>query len=286
MSRWAYLLLLFLVLTSSMLLVANADAADDDVAVSDDEATGVKVNAVNIDGGDDADAADEVEDKEDEFDDDVLRPSKFIETSFIFPDVENSDKLELDSVITLLVTVKNTAKHAFNITGVSAHLLAPFDHTYFIQNITEKALSSVLEGGERATFEYKFMANPFLEPNEFFLEAFLNYHNSNQDPFKSTIVSKTVHLVDKPTEFTAALVFNYVLSLGFAGVVMYFIARSFGVGKPGKKDKRKAAATVERGTAAAVADDSFFIPAKKSSVGRPVGRPARGGSNKSSAKKE
>lgn len=283
-SRWAYLLLIFLVLSSSMLIV-TADDAEDDIAVSEEENSGIKVNTVNLDEAGADEAADEIEDKEDEFEDDILRPSKFIETSFIFPDFSDTDKLELDSVITLLVTVKNTAKHAFNITGVAAHFLAPFDHTYFIQNVTEKVLSSILEGGERATFEYKFMANPYLEPNEFFFEAFLNYHNANQDPFKSTIVSKSVHLVDKPTEFTAALVFNYVLSIGFAGVVIFLVARYFGVNKPAKKGPRSKQPVVERGTGGAAVDDGFFIPAKKSSVGRPVGRPGKG-SNKSAPKKE
>jgi hypothetical protein len=183
------------------------------------------------------------------------------------------------------VTVKNNAKHAFNVTGVAGHFLAPFDKTYHIQNITEKPLGSILEGGERATYEYKFMADNRLEPNEFHFEAFVNYHNANQDPFRSIVVSKTLNLVDKPIELTPALVGNYLFTAVLFAAGLYALAGFLGLTAATKK-KGKRGGNVERGTRAVNADDGFAVPAKKASgPSRPVNRRKnRGSSKKVSAK--
>jgi hypothetical protein len=157
---------------------------------------------------------------EDEDEDQALMPSPDVTTSYIFPE-HKERSFPLGEIITVLVGISNVGHNVFNITNVGGHLHSPFDFNYYIQNFTVKEIASEVDGESQISVEYKFMADPSLEPLEFWFSGWVEYNSTDGEGFRSTFVNGTVDLVSAPVKFDPQLFFKYILIFAVLGVVVY-----------------------------------------------------------------
>jgi len=193
--------------------------------------TGSTAGGASGEAGDD-DEYEDVEDVEESVS--VLQPSPDIHTSVLFTNFPDRRFVQ-GEIVTILVGFHNSGQKTFNITNVGASLRSPFDYSYIIQNLTSSEVGLIVEPGNEVSIEYKFRADPSLEPLEFWLSGWLLYNNSDHQIFRSAFYNATIDLVEKPNNFDARQVFSYFLMAAVGGLVAYIF---FQLSSGGKKSKR------------------------------------------------
>jgi hypothetical protein len=207
------------------------------------------------------DEEDEAKPVDDEDEDLLLTPHPEVSVSWVFPD--NADRrLKLGEVSSLLLGFQNRAEQAFNITGVGAHLQSPFDLSYYIQNFTARRVSGAAVGpGQYGSVEYQFRPDSILEPNEYWMTAWVIYNNSADQVYMHTFYNGTVELYDEGGNFGKSFL-NIALAVAVIGVITFILVSVTNLTK--RTGVRK---LVERGTRTPV-DESIEIykPAAKNRV--------------------
>jgi len=173
-----------------------------------------------------------------------LEPHPDISTTFIFP--QSAERRFVSGVpIDILIGFYNGGDQPFNVTEVSASLMYPLDWRIYIQNYTKKAESVVVAPKTTATFAYKFLPDPFLEPREFGLTANVLYSNADaSENFTSVGFNNTITLVESSEPVDLQSFFMYVGIIGIAGLIGFIVFQSLN-GLSGKKPKRP---KIETGT--------------------------------------
>jgi len=209
----------------------------------------------------DEDEEDEAKPADDEDEELLLTPHPEVSVSWVFPD--NLDRrLKLGEVSSLLLGFQNRAEQAFNITGVGAHLQSPFDLSYYIQNFTARRVSGAAVGpGQYGSVEYQFRPDSILEPNEYWMTAWVIYNNSADQVYLHTFYNGTVELFDEGGNFGRSFL-NIALAVAVIGVLTFILVSVTNLTK--KTGIRK---LMERGTRTPV-DESIEIykPAAKNRV--------------------
>jgi len=236
---WA-LLFLFGILFLSQLNVVRADDGDDDDTGAENPDD---IEVSEDDGGDDYD--DDYDDApEDEWDGTVAAHPD-VHTRVVFPDYA-SRQFVAGKPIVALVSFSNRARKPFNVTAVGAHLHSPFDFSYYIQNFTAREQDSIVSPGYQVSIEYPFMADPSLEPLEYWLSAWVQYNDSDGRTYRTTFTNGTIELIEKPSEFNIKTFFGYVVVAALVAVGGFVVYTQ----QSGSSRSRSTKA-VERGTGGA-----------------------------------
>jgi len=220
---WLFALLFgFLLLSAQVLPVVHGLEGDEelDVDVEEEEIpTGAKETqpSESTPGSEDIE-----EDFETGVGEDILVPSPFVSTTFIFPD-SATRKFTVGNEINLLLGFTNNGEETYNITAVGGHLHSPFDFSYYIQNFSVKAVGVSVGPHEQVSVEYNFKPDKSLEPLEFSFSCYVLYNSTiKNETFRNVFFNATIELVEKQSDVNIRRVFSYFFALAVAGLVAYF----------------------------------------------------------------
>jgi len=181
----------------------------------------------------------------------ILTSSPHVSCTYIFPESPNEEFI-IGNTVEILLGLSNTGEAPINVTSVSASLRYPTDWRYFIQNFTRQAVSVIVRSGEEATFIYRFVPDPMLEPRDFGISAEVFYHDFEGGNFTSSFFNDTVKLVESSESIDLQTLFTYIGIVGVAGLVLFIIYKAVS----DKKGKR--ISKLETGTQKDVVDDEWL----------------------------
>lgn len=220
--------LLFLALISMVAVRAEEEDADDMIVEDED-----------IDGGEDFE-----EDFEELWDGITLVPSDDIVTTVVFKDYPDK-RLPLEKEIVMLVGVANNGEDYVNVSGISAALQSPYDLAYYIQNFTAKGVAEVLAPGAQVTLEYKFMADPRLEPLSYWFSAFV-FINATDRVYRQVPINGTLDLTAEAQSFGIMDFLTYLVSTATICAVGYVVVLNLPQGKKRSGSKVRETRTKEQ----------------------------------------
>jgi translocon-associated protein subunit alpha len=228
------LLLALLVLTPFLAapsMFARAENGDDDIVV---EAA-----------LDDEDGDEEVVFVEEE--EAVEEPQDQVEFSILFP--YHQDKVfPAGAIITAFIGVNNKGDNPVVVNLLQGSLRHPQELSQVFQNFSTIHLADVVEGGQHATFMYKFRPSERFEPQPFGLVVDVGFTGEAQAQHFESAYNSTVQIAEEEYEFDLGTTVFYAVA-GLAAA--YFVFNNVLGGdstKPAKAAAAQAEAPVETGT--------------------------------------
>lgn len=168
----------------------------------------------------------------------ILTASPHVTTSYIFPESAEEDFIIGDPV-EVLFGLSNIGESPINVTQIAGSLRYPSDWRYYIQNFTKQFLSVIVRPGEQASFVYKFLPDPLLEPRDFGFSGQVFYHDFDGGNFTSYFFNGTIGLIESSETVDAQALFTYIGIVGVAGLVLFIIYKSVGDSKRTKRSAPK-----------------------------------------------
>jgi len=182
-----------------------------------------------------------------------LGPAPDAYTSYIFPHSGNR-VFNIGAEIEVLTGFANKGNSIFNITHISASLMYPQDHRYFIQNYTKQVIDQLVLPNEHRAFVYTFKPDAMLEPREYGLVVSIFYTDAEEGNFTNVVFNSTIGLAESDESIDVATLFTYIGILGVAGLVgfiVYKTGRSF--------SKKGGGRRIEYGTQKATVVDNEWL---------------------------
>lgn len=194
-----------------------------------------------------------------------------VTTTYLLPN--NLDKkLPIGQPVTLLINFINNGQEVINVTNVGAFLHSPFDFNYYIQNFTAKPVVGGIVGPlSQISLEYEYLADPKLEPLEFWMSAFVEYNAEGSDTvYRNVVFNETVSLVNTGSSWDFGMLLSSLLLVVVAVFGGYSLLTST---KKGAKAKKKLVPKTElsaadKEAAAASWETPAYKPADKSRAAR------------------
>jgi len=168
----------------------------------------------------------------------ILTASPHVTTSYVFPESAEEDFTIGDSV-EVVFGLSNNGESPINVTQIAGSLRYPADWRYFIQNFTKQYLSAIVRPGEQASFVYKFLPDPLLEPRDFGFSGQVFYHDFDGGNFTSYFFNGTIGLIESSESVDAQTLFTYIGIVGVAGLVLFIIYKSVSDSKRTKRSAPK-----------------------------------------------
>jgi len=192
-----------------------------------------------------------------------LGPSPDALTSYVFPE-SASRQFIIGQDITFVLGFTNKGNSVFNVTSVSASLMYPQDHKYFIQNYTKTTYDLLVESSEERSFAYKVTPDPLLDAREYGLVVSVFYTDAEEGNFTNVIFNSTIALLESDESIDVTMLFTYVGLLGVVGLV------GFVVFKAGRNFAKKGSSRrLEYGTQKATVVDNEWLEGTAAAVRSP-----------------
>ncbi|PRP75626.1 hypothetical protein PROFUN_07992 [Planoprotostelium fungivorum] len=154
----------------------------------------------------------------------VVGPSPHVSVYSIFPKNNNNKTFHLGERIDIVCGFANNGDEAFNVTGVTASLLWPYDLSVYIQNFTRQPYNIEVQPKEHISILYSFWTDPLMEPRDFGLAARVYYSQDGENGGNFTHVFYNGTIVFEEAESSDyQMVFTYIALLAATGLIGYVL---------------------------------------------------------------
>ncbi|KAM9799398.1 translocon-associated protein subunit alpha-like [Syngnathus typhle] len=231
---------------------ANTESSEDidpdasvDEEEDDEEEMPVEEDQIQSSEGDD-------DDDDSDGDEKLLTSHTDADTTIVFTTGED---FPANEIVRFLVGFTNKGSQDFTVESLEASFRYPQDFQFYIQNFTALPLSTVVQPGAQASFEYSFIPAQPMAGRPFGLVILLNYHDTQGSVFQTAIYNQTVTIIEKEEGLDGETIFMYIFLSGLVVLMlfaMYQVLES--------RTKKRLSVKFEKGTVGKNDVDISWIP--------------------------